>query len=185
MKLTGWKKVFPGAHIESMKGDFQSNEKYCSKEGLLVQHGQPPRQGERSDLQELKVQFDVGKKPMQIADEVEGMFGVVARTQRFCETYSEYKRHKLLENDRSLPEVYIRWGPPGSGKTRWMDDTYGTTGWVRHPDNITKWNDDCDCDVILFERSTTGSSHGNQESHEPAVSVEAFMRRVTKCEHIV
>jgi hypothetical protein len=107
MKLTGWKKVFPGAHIESMKGDFQSNEKYCSKEGLLVHHGQPPRQGERSDLQELKVQFDAGKKPMQIVDEEEGMFGVVARTQRFCETYSEYKRHKFLEDDRSLPEVYI------------------------------------------------------------------------------
>jgi predicted ATPase len=79
------------------------------------------------------------------------MFGVVARVDRFAENYSEYKRLKRLENDWSLPEVYIHWGPPGSGKTKWMDDNYGKTGWTRHPDNTTKWNDDCDCDVILFD----------------------------------
>ena len=79
------------------------------------------------------------------------MFDVVARVERFSENYSEYKRHKRLENDRSLPEVYIHWGPPGSGKTKWMDDTYGKTVWTRHPDNTTKWNDGCDCDVILFD----------------------------------
>jgi hypothetical protein len=151
MRLTGWKKLFPGAHIEAMRGDFNSNTIYCSKEGLLIEHGLPPRQGERTDLQELKFQLDAGRKPMEIADEVDGMFGVVARTERFCENYSEYKRRKRLVDDRSLPEVHIRWGPPGSGKTKWMDDTYGTNGWTRAPDNTGKWFDGCDCDVILFD----------------------------------
>jgi hypothetical protein len=36
---------------------------------------------------------------MEIVDEVEGMFGVVARVDRFAENYSEYKRLKRLEND--------------------------------------------------------------------------------------
>jgi len=44
MRLTGWKKLFPGAHIEGMRGYFASNTAYCSKEGQLIQHGQPPRQ---------------------------------------------------------------------------------------------------------------------------------------------
>jgi hypothetical protein len=39
-----------GAHIESMRGDFKSHTVYCSKEGQLIEHGQPPRQGERTDL---------------------------------------------------------------------------------------------------------------------------------------
>jgi hypothetical protein len=151
MRLTAWKKLFPGAHIEQMRSDFAANEKYYSKEGQLIEHGVRPRQGERSDLQELKVQLDAGRSHMEIADQVEGMFAVVARNERFAENYSGYKRRMLLKDDRSLPEVHIRWGPPGSGKTRWMDDTYGTSGWTRHPDNTTKWNDGCDCDVILFD----------------------------------
>jgi len=223
MRLPGWKKLLPGAHIEAMRGDFQSNTTYCSKEGQLIQHGQPPRQGERTDLQELKVLLDSGRRPMEIADEVEGMFGVVARTERFSENYFQYKRQKSIENDRGIPEVYIRWGPPGTGKTRWMDDTYGTTGWVRHPDNTTKWNDDCDRDVILFDdvkaneiasiarlivlcdrypirvkahnkfiwwkpRVIVFTSNYNPLEwwpNEPPISVKAFLRRVTKIDHIV
>ena len=34
--LTGWKKLFIGEHIETMRGDFKSNEKHCSKEGQLI-----------------------------------------------------------------------------------------------------------------------------------------------------
>lgn len=223
MRLTGWKKLFPGAHIEAMRGDFTSNTTYCSKEGLLIQHGLPPRQGERTDLQELKVQLDSGKRPMEIADEVDGMFGVVARTHRFAETYFQYKRQRRLQDDRTPPEVYIRWGPPGSGKTRWMDDTYGTSGWTRAPDNTGKWYDGCDRDVILFDDVKANQVPSITEvlkltdrtpsqlpikcgwiifkpkiivftsnypptewwPHEPAVSLEAFMRRVTKVEHIV
>jgi hypothetical protein len=149
--LKGWKRIFPGAHIEQMFGDFQDNEKYCSKEGQLIEHGVRPRQGERTDINQLKVLLDAGRQPLDIAENEPEMFAVVARTERFAENYSQYKRQKLVQHDRSLPEVFIRWGPPGSGKTRWMDDTYGTGGWTRHPDNTCKWNDGCDCDVILFD----------------------------------
>ena len=33
------------------------------------------------------------------------MFGVVVRVERFTENYFEYKRHKTLTHDRTLPEV--------------------------------------------------------------------------------
>ena len=94
MSLKVWKKLFPGAHIEQMRSDFAVNEKYCSKEGQLIEHGVRPRQGERTDLNELKVQLDAGRKPLEIADEVEGMFGVVAKHHKFAETYYQYKRQK-------------------------------------------------------------------------------------------
>ena len=157
MKLPGWKKLFPGAHIEAMRGDFKSNTVYCSKEGQLIEHGQPPRQGERTDIQELKVQLDAGKRPLEIADEVDGMFGVIARTHRFAESYFQYKRAKTLAHDRTAPDVYVRIGPPGTGKTRWMDDTYGVGNWVTAPDNNGQWFDNCDHDVILFDDVEAGA----------------------------
>ena len=99
----------------------------------------------------MKVQLDAGKRPLEIADEIEGMFGLVARTHKFAETYFQYTRHKTLVHDRSVPEVYVRIGPPGAGKTKWMDDTYGIGNWVTAPCNNGYWFDGCDHDVILFD----------------------------------
>jgi hypothetical protein len=123
----------------------------------LIEHGTLPKQGERSDLNELKVLLDAGRQPLEIADNVPGMFAVVARTERFAENYSQYKRQKLVEHERGLPEVYIRWGPPGSGKTRWMDDTYGIGNWVTAPCNNGYWFDGCDHDVVLFDDVEAGA----------------------------
>jgi hypothetical protein len=42
MRFGGWKELFPTAHIEKMKGNFAQNEKYCSKEGKLIEFGERP-----------------------------------------------------------------------------------------------------------------------------------------------
>ena len=105
MKLTSWEKLFPGVHIEQMRSDFEHNVDYCSKEGQLIQHGKPPHQGERTDIQELKYQLDLDKRPLEIADEIDGMFSTVAHAHRFSESYFQYKRTKKLAHDRTAPEV--------------------------------------------------------------------------------
>jgi hypothetical protein len=99
-----------------------------------------PAQGTRTDLIAVKRLLDKGKKPMEIADEHEEHFGAVMKFGRSMNDYSDYKRRRLLQNDRTKPEVYIRFGPPGSGKTCWVDDNYGTD-WVRAPDNSGHWFD--------------------------------------------
>jgi hypothetical protein len=52
--------------------------------------------------------------------------------------------------------VYVRIGPPGTGKTKWFDDTYGPGNWVTSPDNNGHWFDGCDHDVILFDDVEAG-----------------------------
>lgn len=151
MKLTGWKKLFPGANIEMIAGDFAPNHTYSSKEGQLIEHGQHPHQGEHTDLQELKVQLDEDKRPLEIANEVDGMFGVVVRTHKFAEKYWQYKRQHRLENERFTPQDIVRYGPTGTGKTSWMDQTFGTNDWCRVPGKGVRWFDHCDCDVVLFD----------------------------------
>jgi hypothetical protein len=98
--------------MEPMMGDFSSNTIYYNKEGKFIEHGKLPHQGERTDIQELKVQVDLGKSPLKIVDEIDGMFGLVSRTHRFAESYFQYKRTKKLAHDRTAPEVFERIGPP-------------------------------------------------------------------------
>lgn len=152
MKLTGWKKLFPTAHIEEMRGNFVQNEKYCSKEGKLIEFGERPTQGKRTDLVEVKKLIDIGKRPMEIVDEYDQHIGTVFKFQRCWNEYSDYKRQKILQNDRTKPQVYIRWGDPGTGKTRWLDDTFGFDGWRFAPDNNGNWFDGTDeRDVVCFD----------------------------------
>ena len=51
----------------------------------------------------------------------------------------------------------MRIGPSGTGKTKWMDDTYGIGNWVTAPDNNGHWFDNCDHDVILFDDVEAGT----------------------------
>jgi hypothetical protein len=56
-----------------------------------------------------------------------------------------------------MPTVHVRIGPPGTGKTKWLDDTFGRDGYAYAPDNTGRWFDGCDCDVILFDDVEAGS----------------------------
>ena len=114
----------------------------------MIEHDELPREGECTDLNELKVHLDADKRPLEITDEVDGMFGVVDRHHKFAETYFQYKRKKTLSHDHTTPEVYVRIGPPGTGKTKWMDDTYGIGNWITTPNNNEHWFDGCDHDFI-------------------------------------
>jgi hypothetical protein len=68
----------------------------------------------------------------------------------------EYLRKKHVMNNRDAPEVYVRIGPPGTGKTKLPDEQYGNTGYAIAPDNTGRWFDGCDRDVILFDDVENG-----------------------------
>jgi hypothetical protein len=155
MKLSGWKKLFPTAHIEKMKGNFEQNEKYCSKEGDLIEFGERPQQGKRNDILHYREALKTAC-PYQIFDENDQLAGLASRTAKFGFGYRDYLRKKELMSNHDFPQIYVRIGPPGSGKTRWVTDTYGATGYAIAPDNTGKWFDGCDRDVILFDDVENG-----------------------------
>lgn len=150
MRLQAWKKLFPTAHLEEMRGSFSDNETYCSKEGQLIKHGEAPMQGERKDLIGLKRKLDEEVKPLDLAMD-DAYFGVVAKHHRFAETYIRHVREKRVNEQRDMPRVYILYGASGSGKTSWLDRKFGLSGYKRAPDNTGQWFDGCDRDVILFD----------------------------------
>jgi len=117
-----WKKYFlsiglGSMHFERMKGNFPQNAEYISKEGKLTELGvKPMDNGHKRVLLDYKKEIDNGKDVLAIADSDE-MFGTFLQYRSGLHAYSQYKRGKRMETDREVPEVYIRIGPPGTGKS--------------------------------------------------------------------
>lgn len=150
MRLTGWKKIFPTAHIESMKGTFLQNEKYCSKEGTLVEFGVRPMENghRRGDLivKEL-IDADPNTTLMQIYEDTSEKCALMYA--KSFEQYREHKRAKTIKGDHSAPEVYYIHGAPGTGKTRFVRDTEPDIYDV--PEGFQWFNGYTGQDAVLFD----------------------------------
>lgn len=70
--LTGVRRLIPRAHWEPMRGSWQQASEYCRKgdaSDRLVDAGEGPRQGQRSDLVAFKDAIKAGKPVIDILDE--------------------------------------------------------------------------------------------------------------------
>lgn len=156
MRLRAWKNLFPGAHIEQMRGRFRESESYCSKEGSLIEFGEKPNEnGVKTSLINYKRKIDAGADVLEIAEN-EDYFPTYVQYRGGLTEYKNHVRKKQKQNDRTVPDVYVRIGPPGTGKTKWLDEQFGLDGWSTAPDNTGKWFDGCDCDVVLFDDVEAG-----------------------------
>lgn len=156
MRFSAWKKLFPGAHIEEMKGNFRQNTTYCSKEGSYQHFGEKPMEnGRKRTVLQYKERIDNGERVLDIAEDDE-MFPTYVQYRQGLHEYKRHKREKEVQNDRSMPDVYLRFGAAGTGKTKWMDEQFGYDGWIQAPDNTGHWFNGCDRDVILFDDVEAG-----------------------------
>lgn len=123
MTVSKWSKLFGKSHVEPMKGTFQQNEAYCSKESELQKLGEEPMgTGKRRDLQDIQTVMDTlpaGACVMDAAIDADS-FKVCVQYKRGLEDYLSNKRRRVVRGDQSAPDVYFISGPPGSGKTRYV-----------------------------------------------------------------
>lgn len=139
--LAFFKKFLPSAHMEIMEGSFMHNEVYCSKQESLIEYGDRPEQGKRTDLTMCKRRIDEGTDYMDLAEE-ENYFKHVAKHHKFFSKYQEHKRRKRLEQDREAPNVTVIIGGTGKGKSRWCDEQFGLGGYKEVPDLTGQWFDE-------------------------------------------
>jgi len=136
IRMSRLKSYLPRAHLEVMMGRLQDNDKYCSKQSELTEIGERPMQGRRSDLIGFKRQIDAGATPVDIADQ-EPHFGTFVKYHNGLEKYHHNSRMKRAKYDHTPITIYVRYGEPGSGKTRWAyehdPDLYAM------PDLTGKW----------------------------------------------
>ncbi len=103
------KKEWPRANIQVAKGNAEQVRAYLAKQNLVVEIGKPKKQGERTDLEEVK----------EILKETNKMREVVLvansfQSVRMAEMILKY--HEKPRNFKPLVKWY--YGSTGSGKTR-------------------------------------------------------------------
>lgn len=101
-----------GAHVEPMKGTLEDNERYCSKEGELITIGEKPKQGRRTDLEDLAKQVKEGKPVAEILLENPQAYHQYGRTLEKLEDVA-----KQSSTRSQMTEGLWLWGPTGCGKS--------------------------------------------------------------------
>jgi len=123
MRLTGWKKIFPSAHIERMHGTFSQNEIYCSKQSNLTTFGvQPCLNGKRRDLATVCERILAGDKLSDISEDYPTVYVQYHNGLRnLSQLHSKPYEHETVRG-------FWLWGVPGAGKTHYarskFDDIY-------------------------------------------------------------
>lgn len=125
MSMKALSKILTRARLVVSAGTDKQNQTYCSKEQVILEHGEPSEgQGKRTDIKEIA---DLIKSHQISLEEL--MF-------EYPDMYLKYSRsfekmfNAVMTARESAPEVHWRWGLAGTGKTRYCIET--------HPDHYVK-----------------------------------------------
>lgn len=155
-------------HVEPARGRLQDNEKYCSKEGKLVEFGEKPTQGRRSDLAEMMEAVADGVSELDLAEQ---------NPQLWCMYGKRLKEYRMLKQPRRTwkTQVFVFWGASGTGKTRaaWaeggpdMDDVSFCNGFIVGYTNA---------EAVLFDDFRWGDWDKPHKRHERTTFMQLLDR---------
>lgn len=97
-------------HIECAHGSPSDNRKYCTKDGVFVEHGQLPQQGKRRDIDDLREMMDEGKSLRECLEASRSY-----QAAKHCQLLFSLKKPKM---EFKKKEVLWYWGATGTGKSR-------------------------------------------------------------------
>ena len=160
-RLSAWKKLFPGAHIEQMRGTFSDNERYCSKEGTYTTLGvKPMLNGCKRSLEDLSCDIIQAARDQVPLDEIvtipEKAPTFVQYHNGLTKLYQMTVTNKLRKTDKDFaPEVIYIWGDPGTGKSKKVRELDPEVFDIPEEDGY-KWKDGyCGQDAVVYENVST------------------------------
>lgn len=156
MTFTAVRKLFPRAHIETMRGTPEQSLDYCSKQDVNAwMHGLLPNPGKRKDLDEVADAISKGASMRDIS--VSHPTSVIKYSRGITILRSLRANPR---NPNNPPSIYWLFGPTGTGKTRsawnWGCSTFGEEETVIIADQSLHWFDGYDgqkCAIIDDFRS--------------------------------
>lgn len=132
-------------HLEVRKGTSLQASDYCKKDGDFVECGllSVPKQGKRTDLEEIKESIDDGADDNMIAESHFSQWVIHRRA------FTEYRA--LRQEKRTWePTVVVLWGDTGTGKTRHVYAIEDEL-WVAADNQLEWFNGYCGQDAVLFD----------------------------------
>jgi len=132
------RRLMARAHWEPRRGTHQEARAYCSKEETRVAgpfiFGDDAtlavdQRGQRNDLIRVKRALDEGKSELQIAESDD----TFAAWAKYFKAIERYKRLKSVRARNWPTFTTVLWGPPGTGKTRYVNDHAPGAYWVKKP----------------------------------------------------
>lgn len=117
------------AWVKPARGTPQQARAYCMKEttrvpgGDVIERGSiVETQGKRNDLDDVYSMIKGGARMIDVLDAQPTSF---MRYTRGIQAASHLLRTAAASTTLRDPEIIVVWGPPGSGKSKWVWDTYG------------------------------------------------------------
>jgi hypothetical protein len=104
------------AHWETRKGKGSEASLYCRKDGDYEEFGESPgcTMGKRTDLDKIRERIKDGATSQEIADSYFSQWCI------YRKAFAEYRSLCNPPRDRLGLRVYVLWGEPGTGKTRFV-----------------------------------------------------------------
>lgn len=132
IRFNALKRLLERAHWEPARSSEAINIKYCSKDGDFVEYGNREQQGKRSDLASVADAIARGVDLSEVAADHPALFIQYHRGMK------ELHRTISRSFEDRVVSVNIRWGPPGTGKTRhiWDNEDRGEVFTVNLHDNV-------------------------------------------------
>lgn len=146
-RLTALKKWLPTAHFEVMRGTPQQASDYCKKDGDFIEHGTLPEPQCKAGGDKRKAQFqeayELAKQGKREDIDPEFLIKYDGALRRI---EAEHRECPPTLADQ-FSAIWIH-GPPGSGKSRYVRDTYPSL----YVKNTNKWFDGyTNEDYVLIE----------------------------------
>lgn len=139
MSMKALSKKLRRAYLAESKGDALSNKNYCSKEKVLIEYGNIPKQGKRTDIEKIRdiLEETPGNPLRECIKNATSLQSI-----KIAEKYLTYFEKPRVEK----PQVLWFHGPTGTGKSKEahsiMEDKYGDNYYVANETN--KWWDGYD-----------------------------------------
>lgn len=133
------------AHIEPRRGTPKQAADYCKKDKNFWEKGDLPEQGQRTDLQQLVEDL----KTNYGGDTVAMAISEPDRAHR----YIRFMQHIACDlQEKRNWEMQIIWcvGPTGSGKSRWANETFGDSLYVKNLEDDW-WENYHGEETVLFD----------------------------------
>lgn len=130
-------------HWEIRRGTPVQASEYCKKDKEFIEAGVLKQQGKRNDLEQIAVEIDDGSNLKEIAREY---------PSQFMKFHKGIEKYILLKYEDRVdpPEVHWRWGDTGTGKTRFVYDTYGAEN-IYSKDESPWWDGYTQQKVIIID----------------------------------